>query len=220
MRYPAAQLINKVKETGIIPVFSHDDPETAYHVLMACYEGGIRVFEFTNRSEKAIESFKYLVSKKGDFPGLALGVGTIMDKAQCEEYYEAGAEFIVAPIVDPEVAAYCSDKGISWTPGCGTLTEVITAERLGAKLMKVFPADVLGPKFVKGVLGPCGHLNLMPTGGVTPEKANLESWFNAGVVCVGMGSQLISKEMIKNKQFDQLTKMVAEALATVKEIKS
>lgn len=213
------ELIEKVKETRIIPVFSHDDPETAYQVVKACYDGGIRVFEFTNRSAKAIDSFKYLVSRKSNFPGLALGIGTIMDRSQGELFYEAGAEFIVAPIVDAELAAFCQEKAIAWTPGCGTLTEVITAERLGAKLMKVFPADVLGPKFIKGVLGPCGHLNLMPTGGVTPEKANLESWFNAGVVCVGMGSQLISKEMIQNQQYKELTEVVKAALDTIKSIK-
>lgn len=214
------ELIDKVRETGIIPVFSHDDPQTAYDVVKACFDGGIRVFEFTNRSAKAIDSFKYLVSKKADFPGMALGVGTIMDKSQCEQFYEAGAEFIVAPIVDAEVASYCKEKNVAWTPGCGTLTELITAERLGALLMKVFPADVLGPKFIKGVLGPCGHLNLMPTGGVTPEKDNLETWFSAGVVCVGMGSQLISKEMIKNKAFEELSQVVRDALATVKALKA
>ncbi len=215
----STELIEKVQETGIIPVFSHEDPDTAYQVVKACYEGGIRVFEFTNRSEKAIDSFRYLATKKADFPGMALGVGTIMDKTQAELFYEAGAEFIVAPIVDAEVAAYCQDKAVAWTPGCGTLTELVTAERLGAVLMKVFPADVLGPKFIKGVLGPCGQLKLMPTGGVTPERSNLESWFHAGVVCVGMGSQLISKEIIKNGAYEELTKVVSEALATVQSVK-
>lgn len=218
MIYSGSELLKKVKETRIIPVFSHDDQDTAYDVVKACYNGGIRVFEFTNRSAKALSVFKYLIGKMDDFPGMAMGIGTIMDLAQCKAFFEAGAQFIVAPIVDEEVAAFCQQKGISWTPGCGTLTELIKGERLGASLMKVFPADVLGPKFIKGVLGPCGYLNLMPTGGVTPEPDNLKSWLDAGVICVGMGSQLISKEMIANKAFDELTQKVATAISTIKSL--
>lgn len=220
MIYSGPQLLEKIEETRIIPVFSHDDNEVAYAVVKACYEGGIRVFEFTNRSAQALSVFKYLVSRMGDFPGMALGVGTIMNLEQCKAYFEAGAQFIVAPIVDEEVAAFCREKGISWTPGCGTLTELIRGERLGASLMKVFPADVLGPKFIKGVLGPCSHLKLMPTGGVTPEKENLKSWIEAGVVCVGMGSQLISKQVLAEERFETLTATVSAAISTIKTLKS
>lgn len=219
MQYSGPELLKKVKETGIIPVFSHDDEATAYAVVKACYLGGIRVFEFTNRSARALDVFRFLLSKRDDFPGMALGVGTIMNLEQCKAYYEAGAEFIVAPIVDEEVAAFCGEKGISWTPGCGTLTELIRGERLGAHLMKVFPADVLGPKFIKGVLGPCPQLHLMPTGGVTPEKENLKSWLDAGVVCVGMGSQLISKQTLVDGAYEALSKTVADALSTMQSLK-
>jgi 2-dehydro-3-deoxyphosphogluconate aldolase/(4S)-4-hydroxy-2-oxoglutarate aldolase len=220
MTLTGAQFIAKVSEAPIIPVFSHDDKDVSYKVVKACYEGGIRIFEFTNRTSGAIEVFKYLVSRISDFPGLALGAGTIMDRNQAEAFYQAGASFIVAPIIDAEVAAFCKSKGISWTPGCGTLTELVTAERMGASLMKIFPADVLGPKFIRGVLGPCPGLKLMPTGGVTTDRENLTEWFKAGVVCVGMGSQLISKDLIKQERYAELTTTIAAALRIVGEIRS
>lgn len=215
MKYTTIQFLQKVQETRMIPVFSHTEKETAFSVLSACYRGGARVFEFTNRHDGALNVFKYLIERKDEFPGLALGAGTIMNVSQCEAYCEAGAAFVVAPIVDAQVAEYCKTQDISWTPGCGTLTELITSKRLGAGLIKVFPADVLGPEFIKAVLGPCPELHLMPTGGVTPEEDNLERWFNAGVTCVGMGSQLISKEILKDGDYHSLERVVKRTLEII-----
>lgn len=220
MRLTGEQFIVKVTETGIIPVFSHEDRDISFEIMKACYAGGIRVFEFTNRTQSAIAVFKYLMSRISEFPGIALGAGTIMDKAQAEAFYEAGAAFLVAPIIDAEVAAYCKLKNISWSPGCGTLTELVTANRMGAALMKVFPADVLGPKFVKGVLGPCPNLKLMPTGGVTTDPENLNEWFKAGVVCVGMGSQLLSKDIIENRKWNELEETVRTTLTHITKLKT
>lgn len=219
MACTSPQLISRARLSGIIPVFSHEDPEVAYSVLKACYSGGIRVFEFTNRTVNALDVFSHLISRKKDFPELVLGAGTVMDANQCDDFINAGADFIVAPIIDMEVAERCRKAAISWTPGCGTLTEIITAERLGAGLIKVFPADVLGPDFIRAVLGPCPWLHLMPTGGVTPEKANLQQWFSAGVVCVGMGSKLISPEILRNKDFANLESLISQAVQRAHELR-
>ncbi|MGB3468253.1 MAG: bifunctional 4-hydroxy-2-oxoglutarate aldolase/2-dehydro-3-deoxy-phosphogluconate aldolase [Cyclobacteriaceae bacterium] len=213
------ELLRKAKETSIIPVFSHDTTEVAFKVIKACYYGGIRVFEFTYRSQNALKVFQELQPSLKELPGLSLGIGTIMDIHQCRQFYNAGASFIVSPIVDKEVAMFCQERQISWTPGCGTLTEIITAERLGAQLIKVFPADVLGPKFIRSVLGPCSHLNLMPTGGVTPSEENLKAWFDAGVACVGMGSKLLSHSEIRESNYEGLTRKVARLLSVINQIK-
>lgn len=213
MSYTADQLIVKVRETGIIPVFSHEAAETALAMLRACYRGGIRVFEFTNRVPGAIDVFRYLVSRKNEFPGLVLGAGTIMNSQQCHEYIRANADFIVAPIIDEQVAITCRKEGISWTPGCGTLTEIITAERMGAGLMKVFPAEVLGPEFIKAALGPCPWLKLMPTGGVIPQEENLQRWFSAGVTCVGMGSRLIPSKALQSGDFSEVEATTARIIS-------
>ena len=214
------QLVNKVSKTGMVPVYSHDDVDIIYNVVKACYEGGIRAFEYTNRSQEALEVFKKLKERTASLSGLSLGVGTIMDLDQCKSYFEAGTAFIVSPIVDKDVADFCASKQISWTPGCGTLTEIVQGERLGAKLIKVFPADVLGPKFVKSVLGPCKHLRLMPTGGVSPLDRNLKNWFDSGVTCVGMGSQLFSKDLIEKGEFHELPQKIQSTLSTIKNLKS
>lgn len=220
MQLTKETLLDKAKESPMIPVFNHPDKDVAVEVVRACYQGGARLFEFTNRSSEAIHVFKHLLSRQNEYPDMILGVGTILNLNECKSYYEAGASFIVSPIVDKEVADYCNSNRIAWVPGCGTLTELITAERYGAGLLKVFPADVLGPKFIKGVTGPCGHLKLMPTGGVSPNKENLKGWFDAGVVCVGMGSQLVSKQIIEAKDFDSLVQLVKHTFNLIKEIKS
>ena len=218
MKIDSTRFIEVVSDNKVVPVFNHDNKDVALNVLRACYEGGIRSFEFTNRSAQAVDVFKFLSSMRSEFPGLLLGVGSLVEIETTKKYQDLGADFFVSPIIDTEMAAYCSQNDLVWVPGCGTLTEIVTAKRMGASLMKVFPADVLGPKFVKGVLGPCPELKLMPTGGVLPTKQNLEEWFTAGVTCVGMGSQLITRQLIENEEYDQLKRKVENMMEYVQSI--
>jgi 2-dehydro-3-deoxyphosphogluconate aldolase/(4S)-4-hydroxy-2-oxoglutarate aldolase len=180
----------------------------------------MRVVEFTNRSAGALDVFRSLVAEAAvRFPEMVLGAGTIIERSQAEAFHAAGARFIVAPNLDEEVGRYCGKHGLPWCPGTGTVTEMVHAHRLGAAVIKVFPADALGgPAFIKGVRGPCGWLQLMPSGGVTLEEANLKAWFAAGVVCVGIGSQLVDAETLKSGKFTDLadrTRRLAAVLETV-----
>ncbi len=209
------EFLSEASSIPMIPVFNHKDKDITLEVVRACYEGGVRLFEFTDRSKQAIDVFKHLLDKQSEYPEMVLGVGSILNVTQCQSYFDIGAGFMVAPIVDKEVADFCINQKISWSPGCGTLTELVTAERLGAKLIKVFPADVLGPKFIKGVLGPCPNLKLMPTGGVSPTEENLKSWFEAGVTCVGMGSQLILKKAITSGDYSEIKRLVKYSLEII-----
>lgn len=213
-------VLSKVKEAGLVPVFFNQDKEIALSVVKACYEAGVRGFEFTNRGAAAIEVFKYLVKHKADYPEMALGIGTIMDKAQAQSFIDMGTDFIVCPILDQEVAELCRAKEVPWIPGCGTLTEIITGQRWGADLVKIFPASVLGPAFVKAVLGPCPQLQIMPTGGVAPTEENLQGWFGAGVVCVGMGSKLFNKELIQTSNYPSLVEKLKNTLSIIQAIRS
>lgn len=214
------ELLANATKSPMIPVFNHPDKDIAVEVVRACYQGGVRLFEFTDRSNQAIQVFEHLQNNQNQYPEMLLGIGSILTSSQCKAYLDIGASFIVSPIVDKEVANLCNMHDVAWVPGCGTLTELITAERYGARLLKVFPADVLGPKFIKGALGPCSHLKLMPTGGVSPNEENLRSWFDAGVTCVGMGSQLISKKTIESGEYHSLSQTVESVLRIIKNLKS
>ena len=212
-------LINKMSEAGLIPVFSHKDVEVCKKVMEAAYKGGIHVFEFTNRQENAQEVFAALVEYSKDFEGMALGIGTIWDGEQAEAFIKLGAAFVVSPILDKTTAEMCAKHNIPWMPGCGTLTEVITAHRLGAAVVKAFPGEVLGPKFAASVLSVAPHLKVMPTGGVTPTIENLKSWFDAGVVCVGMGSKLFSKSLIADGNWDALEEDIKAAKGIISKLR-
>ena len=210
----------KMKETGIVPVFYHPDVEICKNVVKACYEGGIRVFEFTNRGDFAHETFATLVKYANDMlPDLILGAGSVLDGPTAALYIQLGANFIVSPVIKDDVAIICNRRKIAWSPGCGTLTEISRAEELGAEVVKIFPAlQVGGPDFVAAVKGPCPWTSIMPTGGVEPKEENLREWFNAGVHCVGMGSQLISKKIISEKDYNGLKAKVTDAMEIVKRI--
>lgn len=205
--------------SGMIPVFYHADIEVAKGVLDASYKGGVRVFEFTNRGENAFQVFTQLLSHAQQYPDLMLGIGTIMNAAVTQKYIDAGAHFIVSPILKPEMATVCLKADKLWIPGCATLTEIVTAKDLGAKVIKIFPGSVLGPGFVSSIMPVVPGLQLMPTGGVEPTEANLSGWFKAGVICVGMGSQLFTKDIIETKNWDRLQQSVADALAIIRKIK-
>lgn len=209
-----------MKNTGMIPLFFSSDLELSKKVLKACYDGGARLMEFTARGDFAHEVFgeltKYAVK---ELPGMIMGVGSVTDAAAASLYMALGANFIVTPVLREDIAIVCNRRKVLWSPGCGTLTEIARAEELGCEIVKLFPGDIYGPQFVKGIKGPQPWTSIMPTGGVSPTKENLASWFNAGVTCVGMGSQLISSEILKNKDFTKLTTDVKAALEIIQQLK-
>ena len=214
-------VVLKIRDTGIVPVFYHPDASLVKEVVRACYEGGIRVFEFTNRGDFAHEVFA-AVSRycSSDLPDLALGVGSVPDAATAALFMQLGANFVVAPILDPDTARVCNRRKVLWIPGCGSVSEIAQAEELGAEIVKIFPgSSVGGPDFVKNVRGPMPWSSLMPTGGVTPDRDNLQAWFDAGVIGVGMGSKLFTKEILEKKQMTLLEEKVKEILFTIKEIR-
>jgi len=190
-------IIEALHNSGLIPVFYYPDLETCISVINACYKGGIRVIEFLNRGEGAIANFPELKQHiQESCRGMILGIGSTMDKKQAEVFIKLGADFIVSPVLSEEIALACNEHNIYWIPGCSTPTEIAKAKSYGADIIKVFPGEVLGPGFIKAVLGPMPDLKLMPTGGVEPSEKNLKTWFDAGAVCVGMGSKLFSRELI------------------------
>ena len=209
-----------MKSSGMIPVFFHADIEVAKAVVDASYKGGVRVFELTNRGENAFQVFTALLKHVEKYPDLMLGIGTIMDAATTKKFISAGAHFIVSPIMKPEMAEVCQKENKLWIPGCATLTEIVNAKDLGAKVIKIFPGSVLGPGFVSSIMPVVPGLQLMPTGGVEPTEANLSAWFKAGVICVGMGSQLFSKDVIESKNWAKLEQGVADALGIVKKVRT
>ncbi len=209
----------KLVETGMIPVFYHADINVCKEVLKSCYKGGVRAFEFTNRGENALEVFKELKRySAADFPDLLLGVGSILNLVHVDEFIAAGADFIVSPFLNESILRRCKDKNIYAIPGCMTLTEIVQAQEWGADIVKLFPGSVLGPEFVSAVRGPMPKLRLMPTGGVEPTERSLRAWFASGVVCVGMGSQLLSKEIIEKGNYSALTEQVKVVLSIIKSI--
>ncbi len=220
-KYSRIDVFQAMKATGVVPVFYHADIEVCKSVVKACYDGGIRVFEFVNRGDFAHELFaelnKYALS---ELPGMILGAGSIVEEGTTAIYIQAGANFIVSPLLNENMAKVCNRRKIMWSPGCGTISEIGKAEELGAELVKVFPAsEVGGPSFIKAVKAPCPWTNIMPTGGVSCEKNNLEKWFQAGVTCVGMGSNLFPKEIMENGDYDALTIKVQKLIETIEQVR-
>lgn len=220
-RFSRIEVALKMKQTGMVPVFFHKDLEVCKQVVKACYEGGVRVFEFTNRGDYAHEIFSDLNKfAEKETPEMIMGVGSIPDAGTASLYIQSGANFIVSPVLNPDMAKVCNRRKILWSPGCGSLSEISYAEELGAEVVKIFPAtEVGGPSFVKGVLAPHPWTSIMPTGGVAPTEENLGAWFDAGVHCVGMGSQLITKDMINHQKYDELKAKVAEAMQLIKKLR-
>jgi 2-dehydro-3-deoxyphosphogluconate aldolase/(4S)-4-hydroxy-2-oxoglutarate aldolase len=218
MPFSKQEIFNEIKRTKVVPLFTHDNAEEALEVLKASYEGGIRVFEFTNRRKNSFEVFSYLLSQRHQFPDLMLGIGTILDGATTKKFIEAGADFIISPILKLEMSDVCHQYDKLWLPGCATLTEIVTAKEHGAQVIKVFPGSVLGPTFVSSIMPVVPDLNLMITGGVEPTEQNLSAWFKAGAMCVGMGSQLFTKEILQQRNWSLLKQKVTEALSIVKKI--
>ena len=219
-QYTRLQVIEQMKESGMVPLFYHKDINVAKAVLKACYDGGARLMEFTSRGDFAFEIFNQLIKYAiKELPGMILGVGSVTDAAAASQYMLAGANFIVTPVFRKDIAIVCNRRKVLWSPGCGSLTEIARAEEMGCELVKLFPGSIYGPGFVKAIMGPQPWTSIMPTGGVSTEAENLKGWFDAGVTCVGMGSKLISKEILANESYFKLTRDVKKTLETIRELK-
>lgn len=206
----------KIGETGMVPVFYHKNAEVAKKVIKACYDGGVRAFEFTNRGDFAHEVFAECVKFAAtECPELALGVGSIVDAPTAALYIQLGACFVVGPLFNPEIAPVCNRRLIPYCPGCGSVTEMGTAQELGCDLTKLFPGDVYGPAMVKNLKAPMPWSKIMVTGGVAPTEENLTEWFKAGVYCVGMGSKLFPNDKIKEEDWQYITDKCKETLGYV-----
>lgn len=219
-RFTRIQVAQAMKETGIVPVFYHADVEVCKQILKACYDGGVRVFEFVNRGDFAHEVFAELNKYAAkETPEMILGIGSVVDAPTTALYIQLGTNFVVSPILNAEMAKVCNRRKIAWSPGCGSLTEISYAEELGAEVVKIFPgSQVGGPSFVAAVMGPFKWSSIMPTGGVEPTEENLKQWFGAGVHCVGMGSKLFTKDAQGNYDYAALKTKVVETLAIAKKL--
>lgn len=219
-KFSRLEVVTKMMETGMVPLFYHSDVEVAKETLKACYQGGARLLEFTSRGDFAYQIFdqlnKYVLA---ELPEMIMGVGSITDAAAASLYMQLGANFIVTPVLREDIAIVCNRRKILWSAGCGSLTEISKAEELGGEIIKLFPGSTYGPEFVKAVKGPQPWTYIMPTGGVSTEEDNLKAWFESGVVCVGMGSKLISNEILANKDYNGLQKKVKNTLELIQKIK-
>lgn len=219
-KYNKIQVISTAVSTGLVPVFYNPCVETSKAVLKACYDGGIRVFEFTNRGDFAHEVFSELVKyANAELPGMILGVGSIIDAPTAALYLQEGANFVVGPLFNPAIAPICNRRCVPYIPGCGSATEIGMAQEAGCDICKAFPGDVLGPAFVKGVKAPMPWTQILVTGGVKPEAENLKAWFKAGASCVGMGSNLFPKDVVKAGDWVTVTKLCSESLKIIAEVR-
>jgi len=215
------QVALAMEETGLVPLYYNSDAGICREVISACHAGGAKVFEFTNRGAFAHEVFSEVKKwAREHCPGMMIGTGSVPDAATAALYMQLDADFIVSPVLNPEVARICNRRKVLWVPGCGTLTEISQAEELGAEIVKIFPGtSVGGPGFVKAVKAPCPWTSIMPTGGVDPSEENLRQWFTAGVTCVGMGSALITDKLVKAHDWQALQAIVHDTLNTIRKLR-
>jgi 2-dehydro-3-deoxyphosphogluconate aldolase / (4S)-4-hydroxy-2-oxoglutarate aldolase len=220
-RFTRIKVAAVMEETGLVPLFYHHDIEICKNVLSACYDGGARLLEFTNRGDYAHEVFGELNKfAERNLPDMILGVGSITDAGAASLYMQLGANFVVTPVLREDIAIVCNRRKLLWSPGCGSLIEVAKAEELGAEIIKIFPGSLYGPDFVKAVKAPCPWTSIMPTGGVSTSRENLKMWFDSGVTCVGIGSQLITAENIKKLDFKGLENQVRTTLQVIQSIRN
>ncbi|MDC3312424.1 bifunctional 4-hydroxy-2-oxoglutarate aldolase/2-dehydro-3-deoxy-phosphogluconate aldolase [Flavobacteriaceae bacterium] len=219
-QYSRIEVASVMAETGLVPLFYHSDIAESKKVLKACYDGGARLLEFTNRGDFAHEIFgklnKYALE---NLPGMILGVGSVTDAGAASMYMQLGANFVVTPVLREDIALVCNRKKVLWSPGCGSLTEIARAEELGCEIVKLFPGGIYGPDFVKAIKGPCKWTSIMPTGGVSPTLESLQKWFDAGVTCVGMGSKLIAKDSEGNFDYQKIEQLVQFSLSIIKNLR-
>lgn len=219
--YTRIEVVNVMKQTGLVPLFYNSDLDISKKVIKATYDGGARLLEFTARGDFAHEVFgelnKYVLK---ELPGMIMGVGSVTDAASASRFMALGANFIVTPVLREDIALVCNRRKVLWSPGCGSLTEICRAEELGCEVVKLFPGEIYGPSFVKAIRGPQPWTSIMPTGGVAPTKENLEGWFKAGVTCVGMGSQLIAKNAEGNYNLAKIEADTRNALAIINDLRA
>ncbi|HYF69332.1 MAG TPA: bifunctional 4-hydroxy-2-oxoglutarate aldolase/2-dehydro-3-deoxy-phosphogluconate aldolase [Ohtaekwangia sp.] len=218
-KFTQDQIIRVIEQSGLVPLFTHENHHDAIQVVEAAYFAGIRVFEFTNRRKNSYDVFVKVLDYCQQFPDLILGIGTIMDAETTEKFIDAGAHFIISPILKLEMASVCYEHDVLWIPGCATLTEIVTAKENGAGIIKIFPGSVLGPKFVSAIMPVVPDLKLMITGGVEPTEQNLAAWFKAGAMCVGLGSHLFTREIMNAKDWPGLEDKISSTLALIQEIR-
>lgn len=220
-QYSRLKVAKVMKETGLVPLFYHHDLDECKKIVKACYNGGARLLEFTSRGDFAFEVFselnKYSIQ---ELPEMILGVGSVTDSAAASLYMQMGANFVVTPVLREDIALVCNRRKVLWSAGCGSLAEITKAEELGCEIIKLFPGEIYGASFIKAIKGPQPWTSVMPTGGVSLEEDNIKSWFEAGATCVGMGSNLISKDLIQNRDYDRLTQRVKDLLIIIKKYNS
>ncbi|MCK9344149.1 MAG: bifunctional 4-hydroxy-2-oxoglutarate aldolase/2-dehydro-3-deoxy-phosphogluconate aldolase [Massilibacteroides sp.] len=218
-RFSFIDTLNVMIKTSMVPVFYNKDLEVSKNILRACYKGGVRAFEFTNRGDKAHQVFDQLIDFAAEeCPDMVLGVGSVVEPATAAIYIQLGANFVVGPCFNGEVSKLCNRRGIPYIPGCGSVTEIGNAQESGCVVCKVFPAgNVGGPSFVKNVKAPLPWSMLMVTGAVAPTKENLTEWIQAGVACVGMGSKLFPKEIVAKGEWNKITDLCCAALGYINE---
>ena len=221
-RFTRLHVLNTMVETGLVPVFHHADAEVATAISGALVRGGARLIEFTNRGDAAFEVFAELERFcRDEHPGVILGAGSIVDAATAGLYINLGANFIVGPVLNAEVARLCNRRKIAYSPGCGTASEISQAEELGCEIVKIFPGDLVGgPAFVKALRGPCPWTMLMPTGGVDVTEGSLSTWFEAGVACVGIGSKLVSADIVAARDWGLLERRTADTLSLIRSLRA
>jgi len=215
------ELLQLIPRQGILPLFFHKEAEVSIQVLKALYDAGIRAVEYTNRGEAALANFKLMKQLcESEMKDLYLGIGTMKNAEMAKTFIDAGADYLICPGWVPEVAEVADQHDILWVPGCMTPSEIIAAENKGARMIKLFPGNVLGPGFMSAIKELFPQLLFMPTGGVELDRDNIAGWFKAGVCAVGMGSKLITKPLLEAKQYDQITQATREVMAIIKSIQA
>ena len=218
-RFSRLEVLNTMIEIGLIPVFYNKDVEVAKKIVEACSAGGAKVVEFTNRGDLAYQVFAELVRHFAEKdPSIILGIGSVIDPGTAALYISTGANFVVGPVLNPDVAKVCNRRKVPYSPGCGSASEISEAEELGVEICKIFPgSQVGGPAFVKAVRGPCPWTRIMPTGGVDATEESIKGWFKTGVSCVGMGSRLVRKDLVAAGNWEEITRKVRQVLEWIRE---
>lgn len=220
-RFYRLDVLNQIVAAGLVPVFYHPDFETAKNIVHACSEAGIKAVEYTNRGDLAYRVFADLVAyfQKSD-PSVILGVGSIVDPYSAGLFIASGANFVVGPSLNPEVARLCNRRKIAYSPGCASASEISDAEELGVEIVKIFPGDAVGgPKFVKSILGPMPWVRIMPTGGVAATQQSIHDWFRAGVTAVGIGSNLVRKDWVAAGAYEKISELASQMLDWIREVR-
>jgi 2-dehydro-3-deoxyphosphogluconate aldolase/(4S)-4-hydroxy-2-oxoglutarate aldolase len=217
-KYSRLYVLTQMIETGLVPIFYNGDVEVAIRIVEACINGGARCVEFTNRGDQAHIVFEELVRRFNDRDNVILGAGSIIDAGTTSLYIQLGANFIVSPVLNPEMAKVCNRRKVAYSPGCGSVNDISQAEELGVEICKIFPGSQMGGAgFLKAVRGPMPWTRIIPTGGVSPTEENIRGWIEAGAACVGMGSKLITKEFVAAGNYDGISENVEKVMAWIKE---